>query len=83
VLSARQVLVTIGTPCAMSALGSADTYRALVADDRTAIGFAGLDAGLVVLDASRSRARQPVFVHAGGDEDGRPISIEEIDRDVG
>jgi len=78
-LPARQVLVTVGTPCAMSALGSADTYRASVTGDKHAVAFAACDAGLVAVDAKQSSASAPVFVRVGGERDGHPISLQEIE----
>src|SRR5262245_7858293 len=78
-LPASQVLVTVGTPCTMSALGSADTYRAIVTGDKYAIGFAALDAGLVPVEAPRGSASAPAFVSAGGEREGEPVSIQEIE----
>jgi 3-oxoacyl-(acyl-carrier-protein) synthase len=77
-LPASQVLVTVGTPCTMSALGSSDTHRAIVTGDRNAIAFAACDAGLVSVDPTRSSAGAPVFVRAGGEHDGEPIALAEI-----
>jgi hypothetical protein len=79
-LSARQVLVTVGTPCTLSAVGSTETHRALVTRDRRAIAFAAFDAGLVDVDLERSRAAEPVFVRAGT---GQPIGVEEIEASWG
>ena len=78
-LPARQVLVTVGTPCAMSALGSTDTHRAIVAGDQRAIAFAACDAGLVAVDARLGTASEPAFVQIDGDREGAPISSQEID----
>jgi hypothetical protein len=83
-LDARQVLVTVGTPCSMSAVGSTETHRATVLGLPTAIGFAAFDAGLVDIDLGRSRAAEPLFVHgAGSSEAGSPISVAEIERRFG
>lgn len=63
----------------MSAVGSTETHRALIARSRKAIGFAALDAGLVRVDLARSTAAEPHFARAGGERDGQPISLEEIE----
>src|SRR5262245_47762834 len=77
-LPARQVLVTVGTPCAMSALGSTDTHRATVTGDKHAIAFAACDAGLVAIDAQHSTAGAPSFMEVG-EREGEPISPQEIE----
>lgn len=46
-LTADKVLVTIGTPCSISAVGSTETYHARVAESPEFIGLAAFDAGLV------------------------------------
>jgi len=51
VLTADKVLVTVGTPCSISAVGSTETYLAKVAGSPEFIGFAAFDAGLVDIDA--------------------------------
>lgn len=81
-LSASQVLVTVGTPCTMSALGSADTHRAIVTGDKHAMAFAACDAGLVAVDAERGSASAPAFVRVG-ERDGHPISLPEIEASWG
>jgi 3-oxoacyl-[acyl-carrier-protein] synthase II len=78
-LPASQVLVTVGTPCTMSAVGSADTQRAIVTGDRYAMAFAACDAGLVAVDTTRSSASAPAFVRCGDGPDGEPISVPEIE----
>jgi len=75
-LDASSVLVTIGTPCAMSAVGSTETHRALVSRDPAAIGFAAFDAGLVEIDPTSSAVR-PRFVRPGG---GAELSLDDIER---
>jgi 3-oxoacyl-[acyl-carrier-protein] synthase II len=82
-LDARQVLVTIGTPCTMSAVGSTETHRATAIGAPTAIGFAAFDAGLVDIDRIGSRAAEPLFVHRDGPRAGEPISLAEIERSHG
>jgi len=49
-LSADKVLVIVGTPCSMSAVGSTETYQARVAGSPEFIAFAAFDAGLVEFD---------------------------------
>ena len=46
-LPADKVLVLVGTPCSMSAVGSTETYEAKVALDPEFITLAAFDAGLV------------------------------------
>jgi len=77
-LNAKQVLVTVGTPCSMSAVGSTETHRALVNRDPRAIGFAAADAGHVTVDPT-SPAAEPRFVGS----DGETISVDEIERQWG
>jgi len=50
VLSADKVLVTVGTPCSVSAVGSTETYLARVADAPEFIAYAAFDAGLVDIE---------------------------------
>ena len=76
---ASQVLCTIGTPCTLSAVGSTETHRALVAKSPLAIAFAAYDAGLITFDLARSTAAEPCFVHAFGERAGQAISVPEID----
>jgi 3-oxoacyl-(acyl-carrier-protein) synthase len=81
-LPANQVLVSVGTPCNVSAVGTTETHRALATGSPHAIGFAALDAGLVEVDLTRSSAENPYFVERGI-ERGAPISLEEIERRFG
>jgi 3-oxoacyl-(acyl-carrier-protein) synthase len=81
-LPANQVLVSVGTPCNVSAVGTTETHRALATGDRRAIGFAALDAGLVEVDLTRSTAEAPCFVECGL-EGGAPLSIDDIERRFG
>ncbi len=78
-LPTSRVLVTIGTPCNISAVGTTETHRALVTRSRTAIGFAAFDAGLVDVDLEKSTTAEPHFVHAEGTNRGSPITLEEIE----
>jgi len=56
VLTADKVLVTIGTPCSMSAVGGTETYNARVARSPEFIGFAAFDAGLVTVEPAADGA---------------------------
>lgn len=47
VLTADKVLVTVGTPCSISAVGGTETYNARVEGSPEFIGLAAFDAGLV------------------------------------
>ncbi|MET0535488.1 MAG: hypothetical protein ABW171_14825 [Steroidobacter sp.] len=49
-LTADKVLVTVGTPCSISAVGSTETYRARVLGAPEFIAYAAFDAGLVDLE---------------------------------
>jgi 3-oxoacyl-[acyl-carrier-protein] synthase II len=49
-LTSDKVLVTIGTPCSMSAVGSTETYRARVTGSPDFIAYAAFDAGLIDFD---------------------------------
>lgn len=77
-LNAKQVLVTVGTPCALSAVGSTETHRALVTRDPRAIAFAAADAGLVQVDP-RSPAAEPRFLST----DGNPVDVATIEAEWG
>lgn len=73
VLPADQVLVTIGTPCTMSAVGGTETTRARVTGTAELVVFAAFDAGLVDLavdDAGAVTATWP---------DGSRATPEQID----
>jgi hypothetical protein len=52
-LSSDKVLVTVGTPCSMSAVGSSETFLARVHDSPNFIAHAAFDAGLVDFDGDR------------------------------
>lgn len=72
-LPAHRVLVTVGTPCTLSAVGSTETARAVMLREPEAVALAAFDAGLVDLtvDADNSiRAAWP---------DGSPASLEQIE----
>lgn len=73
-LTADKVLVTIGTPCSASAVGSTETYLAKVARAPEFIAFAAFDAGLIDIDVRPD----------GGLElrrsNGEPVTLAEIER---
>lgn len=81
-LTADKVLVTIGTPCCVSAVGSTETYQAKVAGAPEFVGFAAFDAGLVNFAPISSQAR-PEFVWAVGPKAGEPAALEDIEREHG
>lgn len=53
-LNAEQVLVTVGTPWSVSAVGTTETYKAKVRGEADYVGWAGFDAGLVEFAADGS-----------------------------
>jgi 3-oxoacyl-[acyl-carrier-protein] synthase II len=75
-LSADRVLVIVGTPCSMSAVGSTETYQARVVDSPEFIAHAAFDAGLVDFDAHQEL--RPRWL--SGAEKGQPASLEEIEK---
>lgn len=82
-LRADQVLVTIGTVCGVSAVGTTETHRALAAGERLAIGHAAFDAGHVDLDLDGSTARRPHFVRRGGGQSGQELDLDAIEGEWG
>ena len=77
-LPADQVLVTIGTPCSISAVGTTETHCALAQEDPAFIGFAATDAGLVTVDTDAN-----TFRWAKGSRAGQTASLQSIEREVG
>jgi hypothetical protein len=81
-LPADKVLVIVGTPCSVSAVGSTETYQARVAGSPEFMVFAAFDAGLVEFDQEakdgelRARWRK-------GPLQGHPASLEEIETQHG
>lgn len=76
-LPAHQVLVTIGTPATLSAVGTTETATAHLLGDDDELLLAAFDAGLVDLaidDDGAVSATTP---------DGRPIAIDELARHHG
>jgi len=78
-LAADRVLVIVGTPCSLSAVGSTETYQARVAGTAEFIAHAAFDAGLVDFDAGE--ALRPRWV--AGPAKGEAASLEEIERQHG
>ena len=73
-LTADKVLVTVGTPCSVSAVGSTETYLAKAARAPEFIGFAAFDAGLVEIEPQSDGS--PKFTWANGE----PATLEEIEQ---
>jgi hypothetical protein len=74
VLTADKVLVTIGTPCSISAVGSTETYQARVTQAPEFIAYAAFDAGLIDIEPGDGAALQLRWI------DGSPASLDEIER---
>jgi len=74
VLTADKVLVTVGTPCSVSAVGTTETYLAKVAGAPEFIGFAAFDAGLVEIEPAADGALR--FKWANGE----PATLAEIEQ---
>jgi len=74
VLTADRVLVTIGTPCSISAVGSTETYLARVAGAPEFIAYAAFDAGLIDIEPSDGGSMRLRWTN------GEPASIDEIER---
>jgi 3-oxoacyl-[acyl-carrier-protein] synthase II len=78
-LTADKVLVTIGTPCTLSAVGSGETYQAKVENAARFIGFAAFDAGLVECDRETLTQPVPRFRWLSGDHAGEVATLEDIE----
>jgi 3-oxoacyl-[acyl-carrier-protein] synthase II len=74
VLTADKVLVTVGTPCSISAVGSTETYQARVTKAPEFIAYAAFDAGLIDIEPSTSGALALRWL------DGTPTTIDEIEQ---
>ena len=72
-LSSDQVLVTIGTPCSMSAVGSTETFQARVTNAPEFIACAAFDAGLVDFDGDKLKWTA----------NGEPTTLAEIESRYG
>jgi hypothetical protein len=74
VLTADKVLVTVGTPCSISAVGSTETYLARVTAAPEFIAYAAFDAGLIDIELSGGGAPALRWL------DGTATTIDEIER---
>jgi hypothetical protein len=74
VLTADKVLVTVGTPCSVSAVGTTHTYLAKVEGAPEFIGFAAFDAGLVDVDAQSDGTFKFKWANGG------PATLAEIEQ---
>jgi 3-oxoacyl-[acyl-carrier-protein] synthase II len=74
VLTADKVLVTVGTPCSISAVGSTETYQARVTQAPEFIAYAAFDAGLIDIEPRPDGGLQLRWV------DGTPATLDEIER---
>lgn len=81
-LKSNQVLVTVGTACSVSAVGSTETYQALVAGSEEFLPLAAFDAGLVSIPADAESAGQGMR-WASGEHIGEPVSLDELERQHG
>lgn len=80
-LPTDKVLVTIGTPCSMSAVGSTDTFLARVTDSPEFIGLAAFDAGLVEFTDQFSSGVTMKWL--AGERAGQPATQNEIEATIG
>ncbi|MFL6576740.1 MAG: hypothetical protein ACJ8MR_08985 [Povalibacter sp.] len=80
-LTADKVLVTIGTPCSVSAVGTTETYNARVIGDPNFIAFAAFDAGLI--DVQFGSAGALSFRWVQGDHSGQPATLQQIEQQYG
>lgn len=78
VLTADKVLVTVGTPCSISAVGSTETFHARVTGARDFIALAAFDAGLVDLELTDGGG-----LAARWRDGGEPASIDAIEERCG
>jgi 3-oxoacyl-(acyl-carrier-protein) synthase len=77
VLTADKVLVTIGTPCSVSAVGSTETYTARVSGAPEFIAYAAFDAGLIDIDVAAEGSL--ALRWAQGEQAGNVTSLAEIE----
>ena len=73
-LTADKVLVTVGTPCSVSAVGSTETYLAKVAGAPEFIAFAAFDAGLVDIEPRTDGALAFKWMN------GEPATLADIEQ---
>ena len=76
-LTADKVLVTIGTPCSVSAVGTTETYNARVARSPEFIAYAAFDAGLINIEPKDDGSLALSWPN------GTATTIEEIEREHG
>ena len=76
-LTADKVLVTIGTPCSISAVGTTETYQARACRAPEFIAYAAFDAGLLDLEPMADGSLQLRW------PGGEPASLEEIENKYG
>jgi 3-oxoacyl-[acyl-carrier-protein] synthase II len=81
VLTADKVLVTIGTPCSVSAVGSTETYNARVVGDPNFIAFAAFDAGLIDVDLGPTGPTG--FRWTQGEHAGQAATLQDIEARYG
>jgi 3-oxoacyl-(acyl-carrier-protein) synthase len=81
-LPADKVLVTIGTPCSMSAVGSTETYLARVTGSPEFIALAAFDAGLIEF-ANSGTAGSATMRWLLGERLGQLTTLTEIEAKVG
>lgn len=81
-LPTDKVLVTIGTPCSLSAVGSTDTFLARVAESPEFIGLAAFDAGLVEF-TNQAAGAWTQMQWLGGKRAGQPATLDEIETTAG
>jgi 3-oxoacyl-[acyl-carrier-protein] synthase II len=74
VLTADKVLVTIGTPCSVSAVGTTETYHARVTNAPEFIAFAAFDAGLIDIEPASDGSLQLRWAN------GEPASVAAIEQ---
>ncbi|HKE96091.1 MAG TPA: hypothetical protein VKB34_17415, partial [Povalibacter sp.] len=80
-LTADKVLVTIGTPCSVSAVGSTETYNARVSGAPEFIAYAAFDAGLIDIELTGTASR--VLRWAQGSQAGQTATLPEIEERYG
>jgi 3-oxoacyl-[acyl-carrier-protein] synthase II len=76
VLTADKVLVTVGTPCSLSAVGTTETYHARVTGSPDFIAFAAFDAGLIDIEPGASGSLRLRW--ATGENAGKSATLETI-----
>lgn len=73
-LTADKVLVTVGTPCSISAVGTTETYQARVTGAPEFIAYAAFDAGLIDIEPAAHGSVQLRWIN------GEPATLAEIER---